>query len=181
MLLREIDSRLFDIDHLSRLVFAFGVSPEVFVRRFHVSDMKGRFTAMDGLLAFIQDKEENIEFKTCHMWGDNAIGRFQHSLKESRGKTIESNYLSLSTDYSQPRWILQGLKLNEIGLGNSRDIEYRLRNKQADQIEMDVEWARGEVIPCRLSFRLLREKPLGWLFCIQVMGPIQKPGQGYLF
>lgn len=181
MLIREIDSRLFDVDHLSRLVLTLHVSPEVFLRRFHVSDLKGRFTDVDGLLAFVQDKEENVEFKACHMWGDNAIGLFQHSLKESKRKTMESEHLSLSTDYSQPKWILQGLKLNEIGLGNSRDIEYRLRNNQADKIEMDVKWARGEVIPCRLSFRLLGERPPGWLFCVQVMGPIQKPGQGYLF
>lgn len=181
MLIREIDSRLFDVDHLSKLVLAFGVSPEVFLRRFHVSDMKGQFTAMDGLLAFVQDKGENIEFKACHIWGDYAIGRFQHGLQESRRKAWESEHVSLSADYRQTKWVLQGLKLNEIGLGNSRDIASRLKSKQADQIEMDVEWAQSEVIPCRLSFRLIQERPLGWLLCLQVMGTVQKPGQGHFF
>jgi len=173
MLVREIDSRLFDADHLSKLIHVFGVSPEVFLRRFHVSDMGGQFTAMDGLLAFLQDKGENIEFKVCHMWGDHAIARFQHALQESRKKAFE--YLSLSADYKQRRWALEGLKLNEIGLGNSSDIASRLKIKQADHMEMDVEWARGEVIPCNLSFRQIRQRPLGWLLCLQFMG------QGNLF
>jgi hypothetical protein len=170
MLVREIDSRLFDVDHLSKLVHAFGVSPEVFLRRFHVSDMRGQFAAMDGLLAFIQDKGENIEFKACHMWGTHAITRFQHGLQESRKNASE--YLSLSADYKQTRWALEGLKLNEIGLGNSSDTASRLKNKQADHIEIDVEWVRGEVIPCSLSFRLIRERPLGWLLCLQFMAPV---------
>lgn len=173
MLVREIDGRLFDVDHLGKLVHAFGVSPEVFLRRFHVSDMRGQFTTMDGLLAFIQEKGENIEFKACHMWGDHAIARFQHPLQESRKKASE--YQSLSADYKQTRWALEGLKLNEIGLRNSSDIAFRLKNEQADHIEMDVEWARGEVTPCNLSFRMVREKPLGWLLCLEFMS------QGHLF
>ena len=173
MLVREIDSRLFDVDHLGKLVHAFGVSPEVFLRRFHVSDMRGQFTAMDGLLAFIEDKGVHIEFKVCHMWGDHAIARFQHSLQESRKKLSE--YLSLSADYKQTRWALEGLRLNEIGLGNSSDIASMLKNKQADRIDMHVEWARGEVIPCNLSFRQIRERPLGWLLCLRFMD------QGRLF
>lgn len=181
MLIREIGSRLFDVAYLSKLILAFGVSPEVFLRRFHVSDMMGQFTAMDGLLAFVQDKGENIEFKACHIWGDHAIVRFQHGLKGSRMKARESERLSLSADYRQTNWVLQGLKLNEIGLHNSREIVSRLKNKQADQMEMDVEWARGEVIPCSLSFRLIRERPPSWLLCLQVMDPIQKPGQGHFF
>lgn len=181
MLIHEIDSRLFDVDHLSKLVLAFGVSPEVFLRRFHVSDMRGQFTAVDGLLAFVQNQGEDIEFKACHIWGDHTIVRFQHGLQESRKKAWESERLSLSADYKQTKWVLEGLKLNEIGLGNSSDIASRLKNKQADQIEMDVEWARGSVIPCRLSFRLIHERPLGWLLCLQVMDPVQKSGQSHLF
>ncbi len=179
MLIREIDSRLFNVTHLSRLILAFGVSPEVFIRRFHVSDMRAQFTAMDGLLAFIQDGGEDVKFKTCHIWGDHAIVRFQHGLQESRKKARESEILSLSADYKQTRWILEGLKLNEVGLGKSSDIASKLKNKQADQIEMDLEWVRGEVIPCRLDFRLVHENPLGWLLCLQVMGAVQEPGQGH--
>jgi hypothetical protein len=181
MLVREIDGRLFDVDHLSKLVHVFGVSPEVFLRRFHVSDMSGQFPDMDGLLAFVQDKVDSIEFRVCHLWGDHAIGRFHHSLQKSRRKASESGFMSLSANYRQTKWVLQNLKLTEIGLGNSRDIISRLKNKQADQIEMEVEWSRGEVIPCKLSFRLLHERPLGWLLCLQVMGTVQKPGRGFLF
>jgi len=181
ILIHEIGSRLFDVDHLCKIILAFGVSPEVFLRRFHVSDMRGQFTNMDGLLAFAQDKGENIEFKACHICGDYAIGRFQHGLEGSRKKGRESEYRSLSPNYIETKWVLEGLNLNEIGLGNSKDIAFRLKNERAGQMEMDVKWAGDEVIPCRLNFRLIREKPFGWLLSLQVVGDIKKIGQSHLF
>lgn len=178
MLIREMGERLLDVEHLSKLVAAFHVSPEVFLRRFHLSDLNRQHSKLDGFLAFVKEENDGrLYIKACHVFGTYASDRFHRALPKKK----KYKYLGLSNSYHQTTWALEGMAVNAVKLDKKIDIESVLRSTESKQFDLDVEWGDGGFIPCNLAFRRIHQKPLGFLLRVQVMGPVQKPGQRTFF
>lgn len=179
---QEIGERLLELDHVKGLMAAFRVSPEVFLRRFHLSDWNRKEGKLDGFIAFAQERESRLRIKAAHVFGRYATDRFHRALQRARhGAQQKFEYPGLSGTYRQAAWALDGMAINDVKLDGRKDIESILRNSEADQLELEVGWGDGEVIPCNLTFRRIHQKPLGFLLSVQVVGPTQKPGQKTLF
>lgn len=182
MLIRELTTRLFDVDHVSSLLSVFRVSPEVFIRRLHLSDMKSQYGDLDGFLAFAQEKHGALRIRVCHVLGTHATGRFHDALKRARREREQPvQYRSLSVEYTQAKWALEGCAFNDPRLGLHGDIESLLRNNESGRLDLEVGWAARDVIPCDLAFRRIHHQPLGLLVRVQVTGPVRKLGQTTLF
>jgi hypothetical protein len=182
MLLRELGDRFFDVDHISNLLTAFRVSPEVFIRRLHLSDLKEQFANLDGFLAFAQDTQGTIRVKACHVVGSYARDRFHDALKRARREpTQPAQYRSLSVEYVQAKWALEGCPLTDLNRETHKDIESLVRNNESGRLGLEVGWTTRDVIPCDLAFRRIHHQPLGLLVRVQVIGPVQKPSQRPLF
>lgn len=182
MLIRELGKRPFDVDHASKLLCVFRVSPEVFIRRLHLSDMKSAYGDLDELIAFAQETHGTIRVRACHLLGIHGKNRFHDALRRARREQNEgAQYRSLSTEYLEAKWALEGCALSDPQLGLPQDIESRLQNSESGQLGLDVEWAAGDIIPCDLTFRRIQHLPLGFFVRIRVTGPVQKPGQKRLF
>ncbi len=75
MLLREVGERLFDVDHVKNLTAASRVSPEVFIRRLHLSDMRTDWK-LDGFIAYVREQEGVLRIIVClHRTGLTALWR----------------------------------------------------------------------------------------------------------
>src|SRR5205807_1357374 len=73
-LLREIGDGLFRSAHLCQVAKRFQVSPSVFVYRFHVDDISGRFDAEgSGLLACVRARRDGAKVIAAHAVG--SLGR----------------------------------------------------------------------------------------------------------
>jgi len=182
MLMRELADRLFDIDYVHHLLSVFKVSPEVFLRRLHLSDMNSEYKTLDGFLAFVQETQQSLRIKACHVVGTCATDRFHRAIQRARGEKKEPHqYRSLSSDYVETKWALEGCVLNDLKLDANKDIEHFLRHNESGRLDLEVGWAAGDVIPCNLIFRHIHQQPLGLLLRVQVTGPIQKPSLKTLF
>jgi|ERR1039458_9965338 hypothetical protein len=183
ILIRELGEGLLDLDHVSGLIAAFRVSPEVFLRRFHLSDMNRKHGKLDGFIAFIQEREGRLYIKAGYVFGRHASDRFERALQRSKRGTPQRKfeYLGLSDSYRRTRWSFEGMAVNDLKLDKNKDIESFLRSVETSQLDLDVEWGNGEVIPCNLAFRRIHQQPLGFLVRVRVLGPVQKPGQRTLF
>jgi len=184
VLIREMAEGLVEVDHLYKLIAAFHVSPEVFLRRFHLSDMNRQDAKLDGFVAFIkEEKNGRLHIKAAHVFGTHASDRFHRALQRANpsSKRKKVKFLGLSDSYRQTTWALEGMAVNDVKLDKNKDIESVLRSAESDQFDLDVGWGDGEVIPCNLAFRRIHRQPLGFLVRVQVLGPVQKPGQKTFF
>lgn len=186
MLVPKIGERLLELDHVSGLIAAFRVSPEVFLRRFHLSDFIWQHGKLDGFIAFVQEKNGRLDIKAGHVFGRYATDRFERALQLAKHGTLqkEFEYPGLSKTYRQTKWALEGMAINDMKLDGKRDIESFLRNAEANQLDIEVGWGDirdKEVIPCNLAFQRIHQKPLGFLVRVQVVGPVQKSSPGMLF
>ena len=181
ILVRQIGDRLFDINHVRNLLSIFQISPEVFIRRMHLSDMRREFGNVDGLLAFGQETDGAIGVRACHVVGYHALGRFNRALEGDKKRKTESRYRSLSRSYRQDEWVAEGQPLAKLRLGV--DIESLLRNGETGQKQLQILWHPDEkdVIPCDLVFRRIHKQPLGFLVGIKVTGPKEKRTEKTLF
>ena len=183
MLYREVGEHLLDLKRMNALISAFRVSPEVFLRRLHLSDWNQEQGKLDGFIAFVQEKEGRIYFKTVHVFGRYAIDRFHRALERVNPSASRRkyDYPGLSRVYRQVKWALEGFAVNDAKLDRKRDIESILRGEEENQLDIEVGWGEGEVIPCNLTFRRIHQKPLVVLLIVKVAGPVQKPGQRTFF
>lgn len=182
MLLQGTGNRLFDVAHVESLLSAFRVSPEVFIRRLHLSDVKSCYTELDGFLAFAQEREGRVRIKACHVVGTHAKGRFHQALGQRKGESQQLREPSgLSVEYLESKWAMEGWAINDLKLNGDMDLESFLRDNENGRLIFEVGWAAGDVIPCDLTFRRIHHSRLGSLLRVQVTGPVQKPGQKSLF
>jgi hypothetical protein len=183
MLDQQIGKRLLDLNYLDELITAFRVSPEVFLRRLHLSDWNQEQGKLDGFVAFIQEKEGRLYFKAAHVFGRYATDRFHRALERVNPAASRKkyDYPNLSRVYRQVKWALEGFTVNDAKLDRKRDIESILRGEKENHLDIEVGWGEGEVIPCNLTFRRIHQKPLGILLSMKIAGPVQKPGQRTFF
>lgn len=183
LLSREIGERLLNLDHIRERIVAFQVSPEVFIRRFHLSDWKRKEGTLDGFVAFAQEKEDRLRIKAAHVFGRYASDRFDRALHRVKQGSPRKKYQypGLSSTYRQVSWAIEGMAINDVKLDTKRDLESILRSCEADQLDLEVGWGDQEIIPCNLAFHRIHQKPLGFLLRVQVLGPVQKRGQKTLF
>jgi hypothetical protein len=178
MLIREIANRLFDVDHVCEILSSFQVSPEVFIRRLHLSDVDLRQSKGDGFLAFAHEEEGTIRVKACHILGTYGKQRFHQALQlDKNDGEISYRHRSLSADYKQAKWALEGSTLDDVKLDKNKKIESALRNADRGQLELLVGLGEGNIIPCEFVFRRLDQKHRSLLIRLQVIGPVQKAGE----
>lgn len=183
MLPHELGERLLEVDYVNSLLTTFRVSPEVFVRRLHLSDMR-LDCKLDGFFAYVQEQEGILRIIACHVVGANSLDRFNSAL--SKGKSPQE-YLSLSDNYKQVRWVMERvidrkhMPLVDVGLGRnfnaSMDIESKLRATERAELDLEVGWGGGDVKPCKLAFVRRHDAPLNLLMSVQVVGSTKKRGQ----
>ena len=183
MLNREIGERLLDLEHVNDLITAFRVSPEVFLRRLHLSDWSPEPGKLDGFIAFVQEKENRLCFKAAYVVGRYATDRFHRAVQRVSTSASRKKYTypDLSRVYQQSMWALEGMAVNDVKLDRRKDIESVLRDSGAGQVDVETGWSDGEIIPCNLAFHRIHKNPLGILLSVKVTGPVQKPGQGTFF
>jgi hypothetical protein len=183
LLNRDLGERLLDLEHLHDLIKAFQVSPEVFIRRLHLSDWSPEGEKQDGFIALVQESESQLYFKVAYVTGEYATDRFNRAARRVNPNSLKKkyDYPDLSRIYRQSTWGLEGLAVNEAKLDRKQNIETALRSEEVGQIDIETGWGNDDIIPCRLSFRRLHEAPLGILISVKVAGPLQKPGQKTFF
>lgn len=183
LLNREIGERLFDLEHIGSLIKTFRVSPEVFLRRLHLSDWNAQPEKLDGFIAFVQQTESRLTFKAVYVVGRYSIDRFQRAVQRVSPPASRKKYAypNLSRVYRQTTWASEGMAVNDVKLDRTKDIESVILGNEAGQIDIETGWGDGQVIPCKLTFHRLHNKPLGSLLSVRVTGPVQKPGQGTFF
>jgi len=177
MLIREMGEKLFDLDHVNGLIAAFHVSPEVFLRRFHLMDMNSQYANLDGFIAFVVERNNRLHIKAAHVLGTSASDRFHRALPKPK----KFEYPGLSDSYRRSRWAVDGMAVNDLKLDKTRDVESVIRSSERNQLDLEVGWGDGKNIPCNLAFRHIRRKALGVLVRVQVLGPVQKSGQWTVF
>ncbi len=153
-LIREIGDKLFDINHIKTLVTLFGVSPEVFVRRLQLDDMKDVLKDARGLVAFALIEKECIIIKACQIWGDLAWSRF--AVDENKQKVPE------------------GSMLRELPMVDFDEVNTWLLENEKGQRSLEVPWARDSFLPCELNFCKIQRNPNSLLIGIRITGDIEK-------
>jgi hypothetical protein len=147
-----------------------------------MSDINLHESNADGFLAFAQEDEGAIRFKACHVFGNFGQERFHRALELAKGGVkTSSQRRSLSADYRQEKWALEGSTLDDVKVDKNKKIESALRSTESGKLEIVVGLGGGNVVPCEFAFRRLHQQPLGFLMRLQVIGPAQKPGQRTLF
>jgi hypothetical protein len=176
MLVPQIQDDLLHVDRVRELLDAFRVSPEVFVRRMHLSDMYGAFGNLDGLLALVEERDRVFHVTACHIVGYHALDRFNRALKGDK-KRKKGAHQSLSKGFSQTEWELEGQPLVKLQLGD--DIESFLRSAASGQKKFEVLWHPDEkdIIPCDFAFHRISGKTPLFLVGIKITGSKQKVAQ----
>ncbi len=168
-LMKETNARILDVGNVRGLLDAFAVSPEVFIRRMHLSDLRAGFAGTDGLLALAERNGPALEVRTCHIFGaGRALERFERALPGQDGN--RRRHTSLSGSYRQAGWKLEGRPLKELGIGI--DVDSLISGKKPGAVNLDVPLHPGEkrVIPCELRFVCLGDEPPTFLVSIRVSG-----------
>ena len=166
-LIREIEGRLFDVNHIETLVKLFNVSSEVFIWRFQLKDVKDVFKDADGLLAYTHvEKKEQIVIRiiACHIWGDLAKIRF----------TIERD--------NKQRVFPEGLGLRELPIfkldsefdAKFDEVNSWLLENEKGKIQLQVPWTRDSFLPCEPNFCRIQNRSDELLIGIKVAGNIGK-------
>lgn len=179
-LLREIGNRFLEPDHIKRLMSSFRVTPEVFVRRFHLSDLTAPFTDERGIIILADNRSGVLWIKACHIIGGLARDRFDSAFQRQGLVNKKLERMSLSDDYRQCKWALENQRFSKIMLSRSNDVESLIRKNESGQLELEVEWGEGNVIPCKIQFCRTMEGSFNSLISIQIMGNIRTIGHPML-
>jgi hypothetical protein len=171
LLVRELAGGLFDPRVIADVCARCQVSPEVFIRRFHISDMGDQYRDANGFVAFVREAHAEASIKACHIFGVLARDRFHRALeKDGQAAKPRTKHRSLSDSYAQPKWAMEGRLLSDLQL--SQQFELSLGNGFSGPIGFDADWGSGKVIPCSFSACRTNE-PSGVLLCVKVLGPVQ--------
>lgn len=152
--------QLFDSSHLKRVTTMFRVSPEVFVRRLHVTDMRDAFGNVHGFVAFVRVEDKAFRVVASHVWGPQAQARFRPAARLSR-----QNHHPVSKRADNP----EGCVLRELNLGF--DVETPLAGSDYYEKELRVPCAKNLVLPCQFNACLTSSRPRAFLISIRVSGP----------
>jgi hypothetical protein len=101
-LVREVQGRPHDVEHVLGLIKAFRVSPEVFVRRMDLRDVQGTFPDADGLLGVARDIGGEFRIVAAHLWGAVAQGRWS--------RLWASGGTPLVRDLALGEWVVSALR-----------------------------------------------------------------------
>lgn len=178
LLLTEIKGRLLDLERMRSLIGAFRVSPEVFIRRMHLSDLRGEIKDQDGLILLAAEKDGLIVVEACHALGPRALDRFEGALRVGSDKPpITTAHASLSRSYRQTKFKLEKRPLRDLDLGI--DVDTLLRAGKSGAKLLNVLWRPDgrEVLPCNLVYHCLRDEPLTFLIAIKVIDELRLVGQ----
>ena len=161
-LVKEIGTpdQLFDGRHLKHVCNMFRVSPEVFVRRLTLTDMRDAFGNVDGLIAFVRVEAESFRIVASHVWGPQACSRFRVSPRLSR-----QGHHTVSKRPDNP----DGCMLRELHLGS--DLDTPLGTSEHHQEELRVPGAKNLELPCEFNACLTSSRPRAFLISIRVSGP----------
>ncbi|MBI5818052.1 MAG: ImmA/IrrE family metallo-endopeptidase [Verrucomicrobia bacterium] len=165
MLLKAVDEQLFDVNLLNEICSRFRVSPEVFIRRLHLSDMTGAFAGLDCVVALVQDNEGILIIKTCHIMGGDSKGRFDTPYEKVRVKKPK-DHSSLSKHFRQLAWAIEGLPVAKLGIDD--ELESKLRRDEKGKWEREVPFGKDTAITCEIRFLRRRSSPLSVLLSILV-------------
>lgn len=162
-LIREIEGRLFDVNHIKELIKLFKVSPKVFIWRLQLDDMKDVFKDADGLLVYAEVEQGHIVIKACQIWGPQAKSRFAiGSLNKQKNLPEER--------------VLRELHLVDDINNKFDEINARLLENENGQIKLQVPCASDTLLPCELNFCRIQGHSDRLLIGIKVAGNIEKRG-----
>lgn len=167
-LCKEIENRIFDVEHIRELLYKFLVSAEVFVRRLQLLDMESLYENTSGLLAFAQEQEGSIRFKACRLWGIRARSRFgtpPRSTKDSSPLLTEDSN-SHDNDSKYP----EGYSLEEVI--SVPEIDGWLRQDSRIQKEIEVPCAHDKSMTCILNCYQINKSPRSFLLGIEIVGSL---------
>lgn len=166
-LIREIEGRLFDVNHIEGLIKLFKVSPKVFIWRLQLDDMKDVFKDADGLLVYAEVEQGHIVIKAYQIWGPQAKSRFATLFAIS----------ALNKQKNLP----EELVLRELHLVDDINIKFdeinaRLLENEKGQIKLQVPCASDTLLPGELNFCRIQGHSDRLLIGIKVAGNIEKRG-----
>lgn len=164
-LIREIEGKLFDTNHIKGLTELFNVSPEVFIWRLPLNDMKDVFKATDGFLIYAHiENKERIRIKACHIWGPLASSVF---------KIVDTNKQAVLPQ----GYVLGELPIFKIGTEFDEVNAWLLKSENGKR-PLQVTWKIEEnsFLPCELNFCRTQNRSDRLLIGIKVAGNIEKRG-----
>ncbi len=167
-LVQEWDGRPFDVAHIRTLLKRFQVSPQVFVLRLNLHDLRGAFDGFDGMLAFAREEEKHIRIVAYHAWGPLATIRFKAipSISAAQRQLLERKGTTRSAKEDA---LLEGNQINH--LVSDFDVEAWLRTGARDLRPVPVAWRTGVTLPCEIKGCQIHSKPPGFFISIRVKGP----------
>ncbi len=171
MLLREVHDRVLDIGQVHNLISAFKVSPEVFIRRLHLSDVRSQLGDTDGFLALATERDANLRIKACHIMGDHSTPRFQGD------KTIVIQHEGLATEYYEAHWVMENSPVDDLGLDQGIISATTLRSTNDFDTKTELSIGANSILPCEFSSRSVSHRPLGVLMMLRATGSVEKRGQ----
>lgn len=152
--------QLFDSRHLKQVTIMFRVSPEVFVRRLQLADMRDAFGNVHGLIAFVRVEDNAFRIVASHAWGPQAQARLRLSSRLS-----QQHHHTVSKRPGNP----DGGMLRELHLGS--DLDTPLGISEYYREELRVPCAKNLVLPCEFNACLISSRPRAFLASIRVSGP----------
>jgi uncharacterized protein Usg len=178
-LMRDMKDGPLNVENIHRLTTAFRVSPEIFIRRLYlsdVSDFKTPYPNLNGFVSFVRrNPDGRFHSVASHLFGSLARQRFDTAIRVTK-RIVK--YPNLSRQYHESAWKLDSVPLTAIGIS---DMEPFLLKAASQQVDKEIDWADGDVIPCKITTRQIHESPLGFLLSLEILGPPQKRGQRMLF
>jgi hypothetical protein len=150
VLLRELDGGLYSVIHLRRVIRRFGISPEVFIRRLNMDDMKSIVLEQEGLIAYIRRTERGLRIVASHALGDLA-----------------------STRWPKARHA-KGVPISRLFLCARHEIESMVASGRTGVVETEVIWRPDEFIPCRVEVHAYHSKSLNSIVTVRFLGHLQK-------
>ena len=166
-LIREIEGRLFDVNHIEGLIKLFKVSRKVFIWRLQLDDMKDVFKDADGLLVYAEVEQGHIVIKAYQIWGPQSKSRFATLF------TISA--LNKQKNLPEER-VLRELHLVDDINTKFDEINAQLLENEKGQIKLQVPCASDTLLPCELNFCRIQDRSDGLLIGIKVAGNIEKRG-----
>jgi hypothetical protein len=171
-LVQEIGTELFNVEHIRSAISVFQVAPEVFIRRLNVSDMRQHFGEKRGILAFLKESiTGQLIVKACHIWGSFAQQRFETALRKPDDKSRDA-HMSLSEEFRQATWALEGKPINDMRLNRTVEIEKLIRTPKSGGQDIHVDWSSERILPCKLASCQLLGSPRSYLTSLEVTEPL---------
>jgi hypothetical protein len=154
-LLAEIGGRLFDASHLDAVRRSFRVSPEVFVLRFQLADVRVELQGVDGFVGYAVENYPYLVFRMLQTIGPQGSSRF-----------------GVRTDHGRDR---SGTTRGDVEQTLSLPgIVSRIRQDQAYKEDVRVPCRDSTVLPCTLSARHVCDRPLSVIVALEILGPPER-------